>query len=321
MGRAQRWLSFGSSSARLRREFIADRKKPVLAEDLIFLDRPPLLFATMKLMMRHRIRGAWRLFETLKARGYFDRKVIRYEIGRGIPIHVPIFRPERRWDRFDLIHYELELIDTLVREAEAGDAPLTIIDCGADLGLVSMLLTARLPRVSRVIAFEPSQDEVPLLRKNFAGLPIASEVIQAAVSEYAGRGELRRPAYDSYNQARYIEPALGGAFEVRTLDSLALSRQDLLIKIDVEGGELAVVRGARKTISEASRVIVATEAHPLVAARTGIDPIYVLQELAAIRQFRFTVCETGQSNPDLSKPFFEQLPEKFYNCNVVAVSI
>lgn len=292
-----------------------------MAEDLIFLDRPPLLFTIDKLLMRHRIRGAWRLFEFLKRRGYFDRKVIRYEIGRGISVHVPIFRPERRWDRFDLLRYEVELIDMLADEAASIDAPLTIIDCGADLGLVSMLLTVRIPRVSRVIAFEPSEEEVPLLRKNFAGLPVASEVIQAAVSDYTGWGELRRPKYDAYNQARYVEAASSGSFEVLTLDTLDLPPQDLLIKIDVEGGEQAVVRGARKTIAEAPRVIVATEAHPLVAARTGIDPMSVLRELRAIRPFRFTVCETGQSDLDLSRPFFEQLPEKFYNCNVVAVSL
>jgi len=292
-----------------------------LAEDLIFLDRPPLLFKIDKFMMRHHIRGAYRLFDLLKRRRYFDRKVIRYEIDRGIVVHVPIFRPERRWDRFDLVHYEPELIGMLVDEARASEVPLTIIDCGADLGLVSMLLTARLSRVSRVIAFEPSEDEVPLLRRNFAGLPVANEVIQAAVSDYAGRGELRRPAYDAYNQARYVEHAENGGIDVVTLDSMDLPAEDLLIKIDVEGGEQSVVRGAKSTIAKAKRVIVATEAHPLVAARTGIDPISVLQELAAIRPFRFTVCETRQSNLDLARPFFEQLPEKFYNCNVVAASV
>jgi len=292
-----------------------------VAEDMIFLDRPPLLFTIDKFMMRHRMRGAWWLFELLKRRGYFDRKVVRYEIGRGISVHVPIFRPERRWDRFDLLRYEPELIDRLVNEASSSQDPLTIVDCGADLGLISMLLTARVSRVSRVIAFEPSEDEVPLLRRNLSGLPVASEVIQAAVSDYAGRGELRRPAYDSYNQARYVEAADDGRLEVRTLDSLGLPAQDLLIKIDVEGGEQAVVRGAKETIAKAPRVIVATEAHPLVAARTAIDPISVLRELAGIRQFRFTVCETGQSDLNLAKPFFDQLPKRFYNCNVVAVSI
>jgi FkbM family methyltransferase len=292
-----------------------------LAEELIFLDRPPVLYSTMKLMMRHRIRGAWRLFELLKRRGYFDRKVVRYDIGRGVSVHVPIFRPERRWDLFDLLHYEPELMSTLAAAASGVRGELTIVDCGADLGLVSMLLFTRLERMSRIIAFEPSAEEVPLLRRNLSALPVACEVIEAGVSDFDGRGELRSPTYDGYHQARYVEPLAEGGFQVVTLDSLDLADPELLIKIDVEGGELAVVRGARKTIANARHVIVATEAHPLVAARTGIDPIVVLRELASIRPFRFTVCETGQSNLDLSKPFFGQLPENIYNSNVVAVSV
>jgi FkbM family methyltransferase len=292
-----------------------------LAEDLVFLDRPPLLYSTMKFMMRRHIRGAWRLFEALKRRGYFDRKVIRYEVEKGIHIHVPIYRPERRWDRYDLLHYEPELMNALVEAAQGRDVPLTIIDCGADLGLVSILLSARIDRVSRVIAFEPSGDEISLLRKNLGGLQKPTEVIKAGVSDFTGRGELRSPNYDSYHQARYVEPVADGGFQVVTLDSLGLRGQDLLIKIDVEGGELSVIRGARNTIASSTRVIVATEAHPLVARRTGIDPAAVLSELAAIRPFRFTVCETGKSDLDLNKPFFEQMPAHLYNCNVVAVSV
>ncbi|HXS78143.1 MAG TPA: FkbM family methyltransferase [Terracidiphilus sp.] len=292
-----------------------------MADDLVFLDQPPLLYSAMKFMMRRRIRGAWRLFELLKRREYFDRKVIRYEIEKGIHIHVPIYRPERRWDRFDLLHYEPELMNDLVKAVQDRDAPLTIIDCGADLGLVSILLSARIDRVSRVIAFEPSDDEISLLRKNLAELRVQKQVFQAGVSDFNGRGELRTPAYDSYHQARYVEPAFDGGFQVMTLDSLGLPATDLLIKIDVEGGELAVIRGAKATISSASHVIVATEAHPLVAQRTGIDPVAVLKELAAIRRFRFTVCETGKSDLDLGKPFFEQMPDHLYNCNVVAVSV
>lgn len=291
-----------------------------MAEDLVFLDRPPLLYSTVKYMMRRRIRGAWRLFEFLKRRRYFDRKVIQYEIENGIRINVPVYRPERRWDRFDLLHYEPELINALVEAANRGDAPLTLIDCGADLGLVSILLSARIPRVSRVIAFEPSDDEISLLRRNLGGLSVVNEVIHAGVSDFNGRGELRSPDYDSYHQARYVEPVAEGGFEVMTIDSLSLRGDDLLIKIDVEGGELAVIRGARQTIAAATGVIIAIEAHPLVAQRTAIDPIVVLRELAAIRPFRFLVCENGKSDLDLARPFFEQIPTKFYNCNIVAIA-
>src|ERR1700739_1207160 len=102
-------------------------------------------------MMRHRIRGAWRSYEFLKRRGYFQNKIIRYEIKKGFSVQVPIYRPERRWDRFDLLHYERELLDTLVHIASAEDSPLTVVDCGADFGVISMLLAARLGRISRIL--------------------------------------------------------------------------------------------------------------------------------------------------------------------------
>lgn len=292
-----------------------------MSDDMVFLNRPPLLYSAMKFMMRHRMRGAWRLFELMKRRNYFQRKVISYEIEWGVRIHVPIYRPERRWDRFDLLHYEPELIKVLVDLANRGDAPLTIIDCGADLGLISILLSVRIARVSRVIAIEPSDDEITLLRKNLSSLSVPAEVIHAGLSDFNGRGQLRSPEYDSYHQARFVEPVAEGGFDVMTLDSLGLQGQDLLIKIDVEGGELAVIRGARKTLATATGLIVAIEAHPLVARRTGIDPIVVLRELASIRSFHFTVCENPEANLDLSRPFFDQMPRDLYNCNVVAVAV
>lgn len=292
-----------------------------MAEDLIVLDRAPLLLSLVRFMMRRRIRGAWRLYELLKRRGYFQSKIIRYEIKKGFSVHVPIYRPERRWDRFDLLHYECELLDTLVHIASTSNSPLTIVDCGADLGVISILLAARLSRISRILAFEPNSESFSLLQKNLNGIPIAHEAFQLAVSDFAGRGELKNPDYDKYDQARYLVPVTEDGFSVTTLDSMQLSPQDLLIKVDVEGGELAVIRGARNTIAAAKTVIIATEAHPLVFGRTGIDPIVVLREIAAVRPFRFIVCETGKSDLDLSKPFFEQMPTNgAYNYNVVACS-
>lgn len=293
-----------------------------MTKDLIFLDHPPAWFVTVKFMMRHRMRGAWRLFELLKTRGLFDNKVIRCRIRSGFSIHIPIYRPERRWDRFDLLHYEPELIETFVRGISANSSPVTIVDCGADLGLVSMLIAARRPElVAKVLAFEPSDEGFPLLEKNLSGIPVPCEAFRMGVSDFIGRGELRIPDYDSYQQARYLAPVRSGGFPVITLDSLGLAAKNLLIKIDVEGGELAVIRGARQTIAKAESVIVSTEAHPLVYARTGIDPLEVLRELAALRPFQYTVCETAQTELDLSRPFFEQMRGEFYNYNVVAFSV
>ena len=284
-----------------------------MAENLLFLDHAPLLFSIVKRIRRRGIRGAWRLTKLLENHGYFRGKIVRYEISKGFPIYVPIYRPER-WDRIDLLTYEHNLIETLVHTASARNSPLTIIDCGADLGLISILLGARLGRVAKIVAFEPSAEAFPILRKNLSGLPFKCEAFQTAVCNFTGQGELKNPDYDTSHHARYLAQVSTGGFPVTTVDSFSLGNTDVLIKIDVEGGEIGVIRGALRTIAAAETAVISVEAHPKVFARTGIDPILVLREIAAVRPCRFTVAETGQSNLDLSRPFFEQLPDiEIYN--------
>jgi hypothetical protein len=107
---------------------------------------------------------------------------------------------------------------------------------------------------------------------------------------------------------------------VVTIDSLpAPSPANLVIKLDVEGGEMAALRGAVRTISAAPCVIAALEAHPDVVARTGIDPSRCLRLLASIRPFEFMVGETGMPL-DADRPLFDQIPpDRVYN--IVARSL
>ncbi len=287
--------------------------------DLKFLDHRPLLFAVAKGMMRHKIRGGWRLFRLLDKLGYLKGKIVRYELKEGYCVFVPTYRPEG-WDRVDLQAYEQDLIAALVAAASDCTGPLTIVDCGADIGLISVLLAAHMNRVSRVVAFEPSDEAFPLLQKTLGELPFETEALPVGVSDFSGQGELRSPPYDGSHHARYLVQVLQGGFPVTTVDALSLKAANLLLKIDVEGGEIGVVRGASRTLAEAEKAIVSIEAHPKVFGRTAVDPIMILREIAAIRPFQFTVAETRKSNLDLSRPFFEQQANDGTIYNIVCSS-
>lgn len=287
--------------------------------NLAYLEKAPLSFTVLKRLSRSGVRGVVPTTRLLEKCGYFANKVVHVDIERGYSIYVPIYRPER-WDRKDLLEYERDLMDMLVQVASVSDSPLTIIDCGADIGLTSVMLAARIRRVSEVVAFEPSDEAFPLLQRNLSPLPFRCVALQSAVSDFTGSGKLMSPEYDASHHARYLAPCSRGGFPVTTVDSLTLSGRDFLIKIDVEGGEIGVVRGAARTIRSANSVIVTVEAHPQVFARTGIDPIRVLGELAAIRPFDFTPAEDRQIELDLSRPFFEQVGKKEQIYNVVATS-
>jgi hypothetical protein len=102
---------------------------------------------------------------------------------------------------------------------------------------------------------------------------------------------------------------------VTTIDSvLAHPPEHCIMKLDIEGGELDALIGARQCVAAARMVVIAIEAHPKVAVRTGRDPIEVLQYLTDIRGFEFMIAEVPEHRLDLSRPFFEQVePGRIYN--------
>jgi FkbM family methyltransferase len=269
------------------------------------MNHPPVLFAIAKAMIRRRIRGGWRLMSVLAKLGYFENRVVKYELKPNHSVFVPIYRSER-WDGIDLLEYERSLISQIIRAASIFKGPVTLVDCGADIGLISAVIAAKIDKVSRIVAFEPSDEAFPVLRRTLSELPLETTAIQAGVCDFSGRGELRSPPYSASHHARYLIQVPDGGFPVTTVDVTVLDASNILIKIDVEGGEINVIRGARRVLNQAEKAVVTVEAHPLVLQRTGIDPILILQELAAIRPFHFVVAETGRSNLDLGRPFFEQ---------------
>jgi FkbM family methyltransferase len=186
---------------------------------------------------------------------------------------------------------------------------------------VSARLVAHCRVIDRVIAFEPNAESYAHLALNMGRLPIPAQAIAAAVADFDGRGELQHPGHDPHSShATFLVRNDAGSIPVRQVDSLDLgSGTDLILKIDVEGGELAVVRGARRTLQTARGFVVGFEAHPAHQARTGVDGVEVMRLLQGIRPCSFRVAERPDVRLSLDRPFFEQVvPEQI--CNVVCAT-
>jgi FkbM family methyltransferase len=282
-------------------------------------DREPVLYRVAKDMERRGIRGSTRILKVLQKVGYLNRPV-DFRLTDAISVRVPIAR--NSYNQISLDAYEEDLFAALGAEIKQLPEPVTLIDVGADIGLFSLKVLAHCPSVSRIVAFEPNSEGFPWLQCNLSRLPkgVQGEANPLAIADFQGRGRLEipeaqfRPGMEPNHTQFFLAPSPDGPIEVTMIDALNLSvAGSVVIKIDVEGGELAVLRGAAQTISAIPNVIVVIEAHPTVARRTGIDPVECLRLLASLRPFRFFVSETGMAL-ETDKSVFDQLkPDQMYN--------
>lgn len=130
---------------------------------------------------------------------------------------------------------------------------MTVVEVGANIGAHTVGL-ARACAPGALYAFEPQQRIFQLLCANLALNDIGNAV---ALPEAVGEadGEVVLPSIDYAKPGNFggvsVRPATEGAsarrVRVRTLDGLGLRSLGLL-KVDVEGFEPQVLRGARETI-------------------------------------------------------------------------
>lgn len=284
--------------------------------------KPPWSFRLAAFLNRHRIRGGYRLLDTAAAVGWLDG-LVRYELGNGVAILVPLARRENRWTRQDVEQYEWRPVALFCEHLAALGGPVRLVDCGADIGLFAARVAARVPGLIEVLAFEPNAEAHAVLVRNVGLLGRPARAQRAALGSSRGRGVLQSVARDRSAHAQFVvrTPADAGAFDVLCIDDLELPRDAALgLKIDVEGAELDVLHGAHDTLSQVPHFVIAFEAHREVCRRTGVDPCEILRWLAALRPIGHIVAERRDLRVDPARAFFDQVdtPEI---CNLVVWSL
>jgi FkbM family methyltransferase len=150
--------------------------------------------------------------------------------------------------------YQLKKIEMALAQVKKRD---TAIDIGAHVGLWSRVLA---PNFVRVIAFEPVREHINCFHKNLGHVPNVT-LIPIALGNYTGGDILINPTPDNTGNAHVDTnaKASGERAVIDRLDAIALvkdARSIDFIKIDVEGYELEVVKGAEQTIKKHKPVMV-----------------------------------------------------------------
>ena len=174
-------------------------------------------------------------------------------------------------------HPEPGLRDRLLAWLHPGGS---FVDVGANIGLYTVAAGYAVGHGGRVIAVEPTPGTAEVLAHNVRlnGLLETGVVtiLQVAVGEAAGRAQLATHSEDSGHNSLYLTGDEDEVVqvEVAPLDDLVPVGTPVdVVKIDVEGAELAVLRGMRRVAEENPAMVVFAElaGEHLVRAGTSVE--------------------------------------------------
>ena len=152
----------------------------------------------------------------------------------------------------------------------------TVLDVGANLGIVSLVLAHRYPNRT-IHAFEPNPSTVQSLERNIVLNQASNIVVQdVAVGDtdgsirFSAHPQNRGTARQTVKDTEYTQTV-----PCRTLDTY-VQEENIgeigLLKVDVEGYEKSVFEGAAEVLREQQACIVYFEVCPNLTRKAGFDP-------------------------------------------------
>lgn len=171
----------------------------------------------------------------------------------------------------------------------AGETPL-IVDCGANIGLSALYFALHLPK-ARIVGIEPARDNVEIARRNTRHNPLI-EIVEAAVHDTPARLEIADPEAEKFAyRVREADERAATTVEAVTIGDIMRrhgARRNLIVKVDIEGGEHALFRSNIGWLDHTDLLI--AETHDWLFPGQGTSATL----FAAIASRRFEVIHKGE---------------------------
>jgi len=230
-----------------------------------------------------KIIGPW-----VRGRGYST--VVTFDRGQRIRVDLD------EWIQYQIFltgYYDVETRPTCLfrRIVQEG---MTVIDVGANVGYYTLQAAARVGRTGQVHAFEPASATFARLVENISLNRFENIVArQAIVHDRGGRHKLFVAGSDNTGQSGLRSPP--GFRSVEQVEAVILDdycasaglRRVDVVKIDVEGNELAVLRGMPDLLAQPQlQLLVEINASTLRATDTRPSDLFGFLGRYGFRAFR-----------------------------------
>jgi len=161
----------------------------------------------------------------------------------------------------DIYLADIYCMETLEKE-------MNVVDIGASIGVYTVLASEKVGGEGKVVAIEPEPKNYRQLIKNIKMNNFQNVILaRLALSDYCGSGKLYLHSFGDPSLVFKEDKNSYIKVKVKTLDNL-LEELDLkridIIKIDAEGSEIPILKGAEKTLKANPniKIIVAAEHYP-----------------------------------------------------------
>jgi len=193
-------------------------------------------------------------------------------------------------------YYEKTLGDLVKKILQPGDV---FLDIGANIGYFSLLAANKEP-TSKIISFEPVENLFQKLEKNISINNIRNITgLQVAIGEINEEKELFISAPDNLGMSSFQQPEnySGRKEKIRVINidhwfkTARLSRVDL-IKLDIEGSELAALKGMREVLQNFKPMVI-VEINPETLGLFNLTPADIFDYLNKLDFIAYLIAETG----------------------------
>ncbi len=187
----------------------------------------------------------------------------------------------RRW-KLDMLEelYEKETTALFKKIIKPG---MVIVDIGAHIGYFTRIFSRLTESTGKVYAFEADPENFALLKNN-TKQPKNIAIFQLAISNRAGLIDFFHSELKTGCHSTIPSPLRQTKITVTasTLDELAqkenINRVDV-IKMDIEGGEVAALSGMTNILSVNPNLQLVTEFNPECFLEANIDPLFFMRRL------------------------------------------